>query len=279
VPEGATSAPTATDANSEIGFSQNGRIIWLATSSGLKSGQRLRSGSNPCVLRKRIQVVLLRRQVKLIYATMGQLTKYAMKWGYLTLNPFAGKVGQERRIDPPPGSTKRLHKAAQLTPAQISELLLHLGSRERAAVDFSAWLEPRGSETFALKWMDLDLTAAVVKFSRGIDAGRITKGKTSASNTEMPLPDEVVRSLLEWQSITPYNRPGDWVFASPQKNGMMPISRYGVMRYYIQPIARKLGLPHVTWYSFRHSLNALAKECISPEGRQIMLRHGRTSTE
>jgi integrase len=217
--------------------------------------------------------------VKLIYATMGQLTKYAMKWGYLSLNPFAGKVGQERRIDPPPGSTKRLHKAAQLTPAQISELLLHLGVRERAAVDFSAWLEPRGSETFALKWMDLDLTAAVVEFSRGIDAGRITEGKTSASNTKMPLPDEVVRSLLEWQSVTPYNKPGDWVFASPKKKGMMPISRYGVIRDYIQPIARKLGLPHVTWYSFRHSLNALAKESISREERQVMLRHGRTSTE
>lgn len=215
------------------------------------------------------------KTVRLIYATMGQLTKYAVKWGYLSQNPFAGKAGQGRRIDPPRGSTLRLTKANQLTPEQCARLASHLSLplRARAAVTISWWLEPRGSETFGFKWMDFDFNAAVVSFRRGLDAGRITHGKTSASCTEMPLPREVLQVLREWRSSTPYNQPHDWVFASPQKEGKIPISRYGLMKDHIQPIARELGLPHVTWYSFRHSLNALAKECLSREERQIMLRH------
>lgn len=243
--------------------------IWSAAEDWLSSLRR--SPENPTGLAP--------KTVRVIFATMGQLMKFAVRWGYLSQNPFAGKQGGERRIDPPRGSTKRLHKAAQLTPGQSFQLVSHLSLRERAAVTFAAWLEPRGSETFGLKWQDLDLTAAVVRFQRGFDLGRETPGKTDPSNTDMPIPEEVVQVLREWHAATPYNRPGDWVFASWVKKGKVPIGRYHLIRWYVQPIAKKLGLPHVTWYSFRHSLNALAKECIGKEERQIMLRHGRTATE
>lgn len=218
------------------------------------------------------------KTVRVIFATMGQLMKFAVRWGYLSKNPFVGKKEGERRIDPPRGSTKRLHKAAQLTPAQFFQLASHLSLRERAAVTFAAWLEPRGSETFGLKWKDLDLSAALVQFQRGFDMGRETPGKTDPSNTVLPIPDEVIQVLREWHSVTPYNQPEDWVFASWAKKGAVPIGRYHLMRAYIQPIAKKLGFPHPTWYSFRHSLNALARECSSRQDRQILLRHGSGSS-
>lgn len=242
--------------------------IWWSVQEWLKS--LVRSPKNPSGFAP--------KTVRLVFATMGQLAKYAVKWGYLSQNPFAGKEGQERRIDPPRGSTLRLTKANQLTPEQSIWLISHLSLREKAAVTLSAWLGPRGSEIFGLKWMDLDLTAAVVTFRRGVDAGRITPGKTTPSNTQMPLPKEVVQVLRVWHSATPYNKPEDWIFASWQKKGKNPVYPQCLMNL-IQRVARKLGLPHVTWYSFRHSLNALAKECLPREERRIMLRHGNTATE
>lgn len=237
--------------------------IWSAAEEWFQSLRR--SANNPGGLAP--------KTVRVIFAVMGQLMKFAVKWGYLKQNPFAGKAGQERRIDPPRGSTLRLSKAAQYTAAQAFELVQHLALRERTATTFAAWLGPRGSETFGLKWMDLNLTAAVVSFRRGFDRGRVTPGKTLASDTEMPLPDEVVQSLKEWQSATPYNRPDDWVFASWAKKGKTPIARAHLIRYYIQPVARKLGFPKVTWYSFRHSLSAWGKECLNAEERKVLLRH------
>jgi len=213
------------------------------------------------------------KTVKHIFVAMGQVMRYAAKRGYLSQNPFGGKGGQGRRIDPPRGSTLRLTRAAQLTPAQFFELAMHLALRERTATTFAAWLGPRGSETFALKWNDLDLNEGVVRFRRGLVHGRITPGKTLASNTELPLPSEVVQLLREWRSATPYNKPEDWVFASSAKQGKTPFDRDGLMWNHIQPVARRLGLPHVTWNTFRHSLSAWGKECISAEERKVLLRH------
>jgi len=242
--------------------------IWSIAEDWFRS--LLRSPKNPGGLAP--------KSVRLIFATMGQLMRYAVKWGYLSQNPFVGKEGKERRIDPPRGSTLRLTKANQLTPEQTSQLVAYLPLREKSAATLSAWLETRSSETFGLKWMDFDLNAPVVRLCRGVDAGRITQGKTAASNTKMPVPQEVVEVLCAWHAVTPYNKPDDWVFPSCQKNGKNPMYPHSLMKN-IQAVARKLGLPHVTWYSFRHSLNALAKECLPREERRIMIRHGNTATE
>ncbi len=238
--------------------------IWSAAEDWLESLKR--SANNPKGLAP--------KSVRLIFAVMGQLMRYAVKWGYLAQNPFAGKAGQGRKIDPPRGSTLRLNRAAQLTPGQVFQLLPHLSLVARVAVTLAAWLGPRGSESFGLKWGDLDLNAKVIRFRRGLVLARITKGKTAASRTESPLPDEVVQLLCEWQSVTPYNKPGDWLFASGAQKGKMPLSRYALMREHIQPVALKLGLPHISWYSFRHSLSAWGKECLTAEERKAMLRHG-----
>jgi integrase len=207
--------------------------------------------------------------VRNIFSAMNELFKCAVKRGYLSQNPIAKGV-----ISLPRGCSLRLTKAAQLTPAQFFQLAPRLGLRERVAVTFAAWLGPRGSETFGLKWSDFDLSTGVVSFRRGFAAGRITKGKNRHSCTDMPLPEDVVQLLRGWHSATPYNEPDDWVFASSVKKGKTPLDRFGLMARHIQPVARKLGLPHISWHSFRHSLSALGKACLTAEERKVMMRHG-----
>ena len=58
-----------------------------------------------------------------------------------------------------------------------------------------------------------------MRFQRGFVQGRITLLKTEASRTDLALPEDVAELLDQWRSITPYNQPEDWVFASPFNRG------------------------------------------------------------
>ena len=135
----------------------------------------LRSAENPKGLAP--------KTVRSIYGVMRIAFKFSVKWGYLEINPLSDK-----RVELPRGSTKRLKKAPQLTPAQFFYLLTLFTSREKLAVAFAGWLGPRISEAFGLQWSDIDFDRAVVSFTRGFVHGRITPLKTEASRTDMPIP-------------------------------------------------------------------------------------------
>jgi integrase len=102
-------------------------------------------------------------------------------------------------------------QSVQLTAAEFFRLLGLLETREKLAVSFAGWLGPRVSEIFGLKWQDLDLQNRTVSFRRGFVQGRIMPLKTEASRTNLPLPDELMGLLRQWHSITPYNKPDDWI--------------------------------------------------------------------
>jgi hypothetical protein len=70
--------------------------------------------------------------------------------------------------------------------------------------------------------------------------------KTEISQKPVSI-DEIAGDLLEWYRQTPYHAPTDWVFATDsnragEKRGKQPRWLSEVMGYYIQPIARKLGI-------------------------------------
>jgi integrase len=93
----------------------------------------------------------------------------------------------------------------------------------------------------------------------GFVEGRVTWLETKASRTGMPIPPQVLKLLREWHSKTPYNAPGDWVFASPFTKGARPYWPDALMKDHIPPVALKLGLPKISWNSFRHSAAEWAK--------------------
>lgn len=194
------------------------------------------------------------KSVKHIFAAMAQAFKYGVKLGYLNFNPLS-----EKRIDLPRGSSKRLKQPSQLTPRQLFSLLSKLTLLPKLAVAFLAWLGPRFSEAFGLKWRDLDLKVGRVSFRQGFSEGRITDLKTPASRADLTIPPEVLHLLRKLHSKTPYKAPDDWVFASPYTRGERPFYPEPLMYTHVRPVARELGLPDFGWHDLRHSLAAWSK--------------------
>jgi integrase len=229
-------------------------------------GSLLRSGKNPDGLAP--------KTVRSIFNVMKLVFKFGVKWGYLEYNPMA-----EKRVELPRGSTKRLKRAIQLTAAQFLYLLPLYGLREKLALSFAGWLGPRISEAVGLKWGDFDWKLSAVTFRRGFVQGRITPLKTEASRTDMSVPEEVLELLLEWRSVTPYNQPEDWVFASPHTKGKRPFWPGQLMKDHIQPVALKAGFPKISWHSFRHTVSAWGKEAgFTLEEVKALLRHENIAT-
>jgi integrase len=81
----------------------------------------------------------------------------------------------------------------------------------------------------------------------------------------MPIDEFVVRDLLAWYAVTPYKKPSDYVWATDAnragaKRGKQPIWLSTVMRDYIQPVARSLGIEKkMSWHTFRHTFSSILK--------------------
>ena len=209
------------------------------------------------------------KTVRSIWNVMKLTFKFGVKWGYLNQNPMG-----EKRVELPRGSTKRTTHSVQLTAAEFFRLLDLLDSREKLAVAFAGWLGPRVSEIFGLQWQDLDLKNGAVSFRRGFVQGRITPLKTEASRTNLPLPEELMDLLRQWHSVSPFDKPDNWVFASPYTKGKRPFWPAQLLKKHIKPLALAAGLPNIGWHSFRHTVSAWGKEAgLKLEDVKTLLRH------
>jgi len=89
--------------------------------------------------------------------------------------------------------------------------------------------------------------------------------KTEASRKLMPIDEYVAHDLLAWYAVTPYKNPSDYVWATDSnrtgaKRGKQPVWLSTVMRDYIQPAARKVGIiKKMSWHTFRHTFSTLLK--------------------
>jgi integrase len=205
-----------------------------------------------------------------VYNVMRQVFKWGVKWGYLDFNPLADDL-----VELPRGSTSQRHvkKAPQLTPAEFFLLIDNLDVLPKTAVAVDCWLSSRRSEAFGLKWKDLNLDDAIVKFQQGFVSGRVTLLKNDPSRAELPIPSDALKLLREWQKITLYKSPDDWVFASPYTKGKHPYDPQSMMAKHIRPVALRIGLPPISWHSFRHSAARWAKAALKKlEDAKEMLR-------
>jgi len=131
-------------------------------------------------------------------------------------------------------STKRMKAPRILSASEIQSLLAALDVRERTLVLLDVCTGLRMSELFVLKWSDVKFESGELDVRRSIVKQVVGSCKTDASQKPVPLDRRLADALLVWKSTTEYNKPEDWVFASPVHKGRRPYWGQAIMRNVIQ---------------------------------------------
>jgi integrase len=172
------------------------------------------------------------------------------------------------------GGSKREKEPRVLTIPQFQRLVKALDDPYRTMVILDLATGLRCSELFALKWCDViwdDLTLLV---RRGIVDTVVSGVKTKYSQAGMPLDPALAEVLLKWQRTTQFNKPEDWIFASPFKAGTLPWQPWRVQQRHIAPAAVRCGIGHIGWHTFRHTFRSLLDETGAPlKVQQELMRH------
>ena len=181
---------------------------------------------------------------------MSALYSHAIRWEWIKHNPITA-VRQ---------SAKRSRIPTILTIKQLQALLRHLGEPCRTAVLLDASTGLRVGELLGLKWADIDFKKLEVNVTRSVVKQKIGPCKTEASQKPIPLDANLADQLLNWRIKSPYNRPQDWVFASPKAKGTKPYWPGTLFRVHIGPALEVAGISgNVGWHTLRHTFGTLMK--------------------
>lgn len=163
----------------------------------------------------------------------------AIKYGYMKSNPARG-------ADLPP---EQIHEQKVLpTFDQLGKLI----ERLEEPIGTAVWLAAVGCvrpEELAFQWKDLDAEKRMLWVVRAVNRGKLHTPKYHRTNRPIRLTEEDVQRLLALKARA-NAKDEDWVFPNNRKTG--PIWHEDLLARRIQPAARELGLPHITWRLLRH---------------------------
>ncbi len=155
-------------------------------------------------------------------------------------------------------SAKRMKTPDILYAEELKMLLFELPDPARVLVFLTAATGLRVSEAVGLKWSDVDFVTKTINLNRAIVHQHVGEMKTETSQRPVPMDGALAASLVEWSGQTPYQRPEDWVFASPRMNGKQPYWPETIMKCYVRPIAKRLGITKkIGWHTFRRTFATL----------------------
>ena len=172
-------------------------------------------------------------------------------------------------------SSKRERIPVILEVEELHRLFGELELRERAMIVCDALTGMRRSELMGLQWHDLDFIGRRINIVRSVVDQAIGKCKTEASRKPVVMDEHITQALIAWRRQSTYTAPTDWVWASTQMAGMQPLWLSTIMRYYIQPAARRAGITKkIGWHTFRHTFSTLIKSLgVDAKVVQELLRH------
>jgi integrase/predicted DNA-binding transcriptional regulator AlpA len=163
----------------------------------------------------------------------------AMKYGYMKSNPARG-------ADLPPEGIKERHELP--SPDQLNRLIERLKEPVSTAVWLTAVTCVRPEE-LAFKWKDLNTERRELWVVRAVNRGKLHTPKYHRANRPIRLTEADVERLLALKARTKA-KDDDWVFPNQRKTG--PIWHEDLLARSIQPVAKELDLPHITWRLLRH---------------------------
>lgn len=228
---------------------------WLKTLSRVKRNKKGKEKEQGPTVR------LARGTRAKIRNVMSALYNHAIRWQFTNKNPITGPVkGSGVRV-----SAKRMSTPDILTVHEMQKMISAVCLRERVLLFLDMVTGLRRSELAGLKWEDVDFLNLQINVTRSVVDQHVGKCKTEISQKPVPIDEYVAQDLLQWYRYTPYHEPNDWVFATDSnragsKRGKQPVWLCKIMGYYIQPIARKLGITkRIGWHTFRRTYSSILK--------------------
>ena len=183
---------------------------------------------------------------------MHALFNHAIRYEWLSQN--ANPISKVRQ------SAKRERIPDVLEVSEFQALLQELSLREKTLVALDGITGLRRGELIGLKWMDIDFEKLQINVTRSVVHQVVGNCKTEASQKPVPLEATVAEDLWLWKQSSPYNRPEDWVFASPWTKGKQPLWPDSLLKHWIQPVAKRVGITkRLGWHTFRHMYSTLLR--------------------
>jgi integrase len=200
---------------------------------------------------------------------LSSIFRAAVKYGYMTSNPARG-------ADLPPEEIREQKKLP--TGTQLIELINALEEPISTLVYLVSVSSIRPEE-LAFKWKDLVPDTRNLWVVRAVNQGKIHTPKYHRSNRPIRLTEADVERLLrlkEWMKA----QDEDWMFPNRIKKGKTmkpgPVWHETLLARRIQPVADKLGLPHITWRLLRHwGATQMVEERVPIKAAQERLGHSR----
>lgn len=190
------------------------------------------------------------------------------------------EITDKNPITPVRQSAKRSKIPVFLDAEELRRLFCELALRERAMIIVDALTGIRRSELMGLKWKDIDFMGGRIEITRSVVDQDVGKCKTEASQKPVVIDEHIANALVAWRQESTYTAPNDWVWASPQLKGTQPLWLSTIMRYYIQPAAKRAGIQKkIGWHTFRHTFSTLVKSLgVDPKVVQELVRHASFKT-
>jgi integrase len=189
-----------------------------------------------------------------------------------------------------PKDNRGRRRKPTITPDQFNSLVQLVSEPYASMIYVAVWTGLRVSELIGLKWRCIhrDAIAIEERFCRG----DWSQPKSEASAATIGVSPQVIARILRLKALNVEVRAGratrihklvksdgldDLVFQSVQSG--KPMNDQNVLKRHIQPAARALGLPFVTWRCLRTShATWLVQAGVDVKSAQAQMRHSRAST-
>ena len=189
----------------------------------------------------------------------------ARKHHGLPVNPVAG-------VDRPRPATRL--EIDVLSPSEVMRLVAAAESQEDAALfATAAFTGLRQGELIALRWQDVDFSAATIRVTRAYTHGQLTTPKSNKSRA-VPLASEVAARLRALNDARRTDVPSALVFPGP--TGDFQVARL-LQRRYLRAL-ESAGLRRLRFHDLRHTFGTRMVGHVDLLELREMMGHGSITT-
>ncbi|MGH9682313.1 MAG: tyrosine-type recombinase/integrase [Candidatus Acidiferrales bacterium] len=202
-----------------------------------------------------------------IRTTLAKVLQAAVEYGYLEINAArAIQIGERE-----PQRERKL-----LSLVQVRTLLATLKEPCHTIVVVAVLTGMRIGEILALRWKRIDFLRGSIEVAETFSNGRFGTPKTRSSRRVVPMSTSLREALAAHKLGCERMGPEDLVFCTTKGTPLSPKNLYNRV---LAPTCDHIGLPRISWHSFRHTNATLLGEVgESVKTAQAILGHSDLET-